>query len=167
MQNTSVNLLYISKFKSVISRLQPELESAAGWNQPQLVVSLVPSCQNSSKPPGHSQPQNKISLKSYPAARTRVSCRIESAATCIQPPELESAVGWNQASLISSRQNLRQSQLVSSNWNSSYLLDRISHNSYSASRTRVSRSCIKPQLYSRYKSGIIKVNFLFLSELSK
>ena len=53
-----------------ITRIQPpELESAAT----------------------HSHPQDGISLKSYLAAKTRVSGRMESAVTRIQPPELQSA----------------------------------------------------------------------------
>ena len=44
----------------------------------------------------HSQPQDGISLKLYPAAGTRVSRRMEPAVTRIQPLELESAANHSQ-----------------------------------------------------------------------
>ena len=68
-----------------------------------------------------------IILKSYPAARTRVSGSMESAATRIQPPELESAVGWSQPQLVTSRRNSSQPQ------------DGISRNLYPAAGTQDSR----------------------------
>ena len=77
-----------------------EYESAVGQNQPQLIF----SSQNSS------QPLDRIICNLYSAARTRGSSRIESAATLIQPPEFESAVGQNQLQLVSGRQNWSQSQ---------------------------------------------------------
>ena len=82
------NLLDILKYKSAASRVQPpQLESAAS----------------------HSQLQDGISLKLYPAARSRVSRRLKSAVTRIQPSELKSA--W----------------------------DKVSRNSYPDSGTRVNR----------------------------
>ena len=77
------------------------------------------------------------SRKSSPASGTRVSrriestelvpsCRIESAATRSEPPELESAAGWSQLQLVSSRRNLSQP------W------DGVSRNLYLAAATRVS-----------------------------
>ena len=115
-------------------------------------MQLKSSCRNSS------QPQDGISLNSYPAARTRFSHRMESAVTCksylaartqvsrgtesaatrIQSPELESAVEQSQP------------QLVSNSWNSSQSWDGVSRNSYPAAGTRVSRrmqlavTCIQP-----------------------
>ena len=48
--------------------------------------------------PGEGYPATgtRVSRNSYQAAGNRVSQRIESAATCIQLPELESAVAWSQ-----------------------------------------------------------------------
>ena len=66
---------------------------------------------------------------------------VESAATRIQPHELESVVGWSQMSLVSSSQSSSQPvgqsqpQLVSSRWNSSQPQDRISRSSHPASGT--------------------------------
>ena len=75
LQSKSLNLLDILKYKTVASRFQPaELESAAT----------------------RSQLQDGISCNSHRAARTRVSCRMESALSRIQPSELEPAVGCSQ-----------------------------------------------------------------------
>ena len=87
----------------------PELGPAVEQSQPQLVSSSWNS----------SQLLQRISRNLYPAAGTRVSWKIEPVATCIQPPELASAIGWNQPWLVSSRQNLRQRQLIFSHQNSS------------------------------------------------
>ena len=57
--------------------------------------------------------------------KTQVSHMIESTLSRIQPPEFESAAGWNQPKVACSRRNSSQSwgrsqlQLVSSRWNSS------------------------------------------------
>ena len=73
------------RMESAVTRIQPpELESAMGPSQ----LQLVSSRRNSS------HPQDRISRNSYPAARTRVSWRMESAATRIQPPELEPEFWW-------------------------------------------------------------------------
>ena len=94
--------------ESAVTRIQrPELKSAVGLSQPQ----LVSSHRNSS------QPWDGVNRNSYPAAGTRVSRRMESAVTCIQPPELETAVGRSQPQLVSSHRNASQPQ------------DRISRNS--------------------------------------
>ena len=76
------------RIETAITRIQPlELESALQQNQPQLLCSHQKL----------SQPQDKIGCNSYPAAGTRASCMIEStAATCIQPLELESVIRQNQ-----------------------------------------------------------------------
>ena len=85
------------ELKSAATRIQRlELESAVGRRKPQFVSSRRNS----------SQPWDGVSRNSYPAAETRVSRGTESAATRIQQPELESAVGWSQKQLLSSRQNL-------------------------------------------------------------
>ena len=69
--------------ESVLSRIQPlELKSAFEWSQSQLVSSR----QNLS------QPWDGVSRNSYPVTGTRVSRGLESAVTCIQPPELETAI---------------------------------------------------------------------------
>ena len=83
-------------------------------------MQLASSRQNSS------QSQNGIKLKSYPAAGTRVKCRMESDVTCIQPPELQAAMGQSQP------------QLKSSWWNLSQPWDGVGRNLYPAARTRVS-----------------------------
>ena len=57
-------------------------------------------------PATHSQPQDGISLKLYPATGTQVSRGTESATNRIQPPELESAAGQNQPQLVSSRRRM-------------------------------------------------------------
>ena len=102
---------------SATTHTQPlELESAAWWNQ----LQLVSNCRN------FSQPQDIINCNSYPAARNRISRRRESAATRIHPPEYESPVGKNQP------------QLVFSSWNSSQLQDRISRNLYPVAEARFS-----------------------------
>ena len=68
----------------VRSQLQLELESAVGRSQPQ----LVSSHRNSS------QPQDRISRSSYPAAGIWVNRRIESAATRIRRvSEIDISVG--------------------------------------------------------------------------
>ena len=69
--------------ESFLSRIQRlEIKSAVEWSQSQLV----------SRGQNLSQPWDRVSRNSYPAAVTRVSRGIESAVTCIQPPELETAV---------------------------------------------------------------------------
>ena len=69
--------------ESFLSRIQRlELKLAVEWSQSQLV----------SRGQNLSQPWDRVSRNSYPAAGTRVSRGIESAVTCIQPPELETAV---------------------------------------------------------------------------
>ena len=55
-----------------------------------------------------SQPQNGISLKSYPAAGARVTRGIWSAVTRIQQPELDPTVGRSHLQLVSSRRNSSQ-----------------------------------------------------------
>ena len=68
--------------ESPVTRIQlPELKSVVGRSLPQLVSTRRNS----------SQPQDKISWNSYPAAVTRVKRRMESAATHIQLPELETS----------------------------------------------------------------------------
>ena len=119
----------VAGLKSAVADFEPlELKSAVGWSQSQLVSSR----QNLS------QPQDRISHNSYPTTGTQVSRWMESAATSIQPSELEPAVGQSQSQLVSSHRNLSQPQ------------DRISHNSYPVTRTRVScrmestATCIHP-----------------------
>ena len=83
MQNKSLNILDILKYKSATFRVQPpELKSDVGQSQLQSVCSRQKS----------SQPQDRISRNLYPADGTRVNQRMESVATRIQLPELESAV---------------------------------------------------------------------------
>ena len=96
--------------ESALSRIQPpELKSAVGWSQ----LEIVSSAKNSS------QPWDRVSRSSYPAAGTPVSREKESAATRIQPPELQSAVGRNQPYFVSRCWNSRYLQLVSSRRNAS------------------------------------------------
>ena len=72
------------RIELALSRIQPpEFESVVGRSQ----LQIASSHQNSS------QPWDEVSRNSYPAAGTQVSRRMESAVTCIQPPELELAVG--------------------------------------------------------------------------
>ena len=73
--------------ESAVTRIQPpELKSAMGRSQ----LQLVSSRQNLS------QPWDGVSRNSCPAAGTWVSSGTESAATRIQLPEPEPAIGWNQ-----------------------------------------------------------------------
>ena len=70
--------------ESFLSRIQRlELKSAVEWSQSQLV----------SRGQNLSQPWDRVSRNSYPAAVTRVSRGIESAVNRIQPPEPEIAAG--------------------------------------------------------------------------
>ena len=74
--------------ESAVTHIQSrELKSAVGQTHLQLVSSRWNS----------SQPQDRINRNSYPAAATKVNRRMESAATRIQLPEPESAIGWSQS----------------------------------------------------------------------
>ena len=79
---TVLSRIQLPELESVTNHIQPpELEPAAGRSQPQLVSSRWNS----------SQPQDRISSNSYPAAGTRVSCKMESGIICIQALKLETA----------------------------------------------------------------------------
>ena len=145
LQNKSLDLLDILKQNSAASRLQPaKLESLAGQNWLQLVVSrrmnqlkIVSSCRKSS------QPWDGVSCNSYPSTGTRVSRNIESVATRIQPPELESIRGWNQPLLVSSR------------WNSSQPQDGVSRNLYQPPEFELVAGQNQPQLVFRQFQKLI------------
>ena len=108
----------------------PELESAIGWSQPQLV-------------------SNGCNL--YPAARTWVNRRMESAVTCIQSPELDSVVTWIQPSGPQTAANRMQPPKLG------LPAGITSCNSYSAPENRVSRRIESAAAVTR-RSSILDEN---------